>query len=129
MKDWLFKQYWRINQARSILSLFFWIAMLVGIWVPLVQIVVPMNKWVLSIILGAASLAFALLLGYVWDKLQLWENDTRQSVSRNVAFTEPTKKEHDYLIPLQLETAKAVAELTNSKPLAKRIKEVEEWAS
>ncbi|MFC2174364.1 hypothetical protein ACFLQ2_00655 [archaeon] len=129
MREWLFKQYWRVNQARNILSLFFWVAMLVGIWVPLVQIVVPMNKWELSILLGVLSLIMALAIGYVWDKMGLWKNDTRQSISRNVAFTEPIEKEKKYLVPLQLETARAVAKMTKDKKLAKQIKEVEAWLS
>ncbi|MCK4327412.1 MAG: hypothetical protein KAW41_02945 [Candidatus Diapherotrites archaeon] len=129
MRDWLFKQYWRINRARNVLSLFFWIAMLVGIWVPLIQIVVPMHKWALSIMVGLLCLAGALVIGYAWDKMGLWQSETRQMVKRNVAYIEPTKKEKNYLIPLQLETARAVAKMTNDKRLAKQIKEVESWLS
>ena len=127
MRGWLFKQWWRVNQARSIISLFFWIAMFVGIWVPLVQIVAPVNKWVLVIVIGTASFLFALLVGYVWDKMKLWKEETRESVKRSITYTEPLEKERKYLIPLQLETAKAVAEMTKNTELEKRIKETEDW--
>ena len=101
--------------------------MVVGIWVPLIQIIVPVNKWILSIILGAASILFALLLGYIWDKWKLWEADTMQSAKRSITYTEPLEKERKYLVPLQLETARAVAKLTKDKKLDKKIKEVEDW--
>ena len=129
MRDWLFKQYWRINQARGVISLFFWIAMFVGIWAPLVQIVVPMHKWALSIIMGVLSVLMALLIGYVWDKMELWKAETRQNVRRTITYTEPLEKERKYLVPLQLETARAVAKMTKDKKLAKQIKEVESWLS
>ena len=127
MKDWLFKQYWRINQARNVISLFFWIAMFVGIWVPLIQIVIPLNKWILSIIVGLLSIIFALFLGYIWDTLELWKADTQQAIKRTIAYTEPLEKERRYLYPLLIETAKAVAKLTKDKRLKKKIEEVEEW--
>ena len=129
MRTWLFKQWWRINHARNVVSLFFWIAMIVGIWVPLIQIVVPVNKWILIIITGIASLAAALLLGYIWDKMGLWKDESHQNVSRSYGYSEPLDKERRYLIPLQLETARAVAKLTKDKKLEKKIKEVEEWLS
>ena len=95
--------------------------MFVGIWVPLVQIVAPVNKWVLVIVIGTASFLFALLVGYVWDKMKLWKEETRESVKRSITYTEPLEKERKYLIPLQLETAKAVAEMTKNTELEKKL--------
>ncbi len=103
--------------------------MLVGIWVPLVQIIIPLNKWILSIVMGVLSIFFALLLGYVWDKTGLWKSETKQNVERNVAYINPTKKEREMLVPLQLETARVVAEMSGDKKLKKKIKEVENWLS
>ena len=129
MRDWLFKQYWRVNHARNILSLFFWIAMLVGIWVPLIQIIGPMHKWLLSLVVGTACLAGALVIGYAWDKMGLWKSETRQNIKRTASYSEPTQKERDHLVPLQIETARVVAEMSKDKKLKKRIKEVESWLS
>lgn len=131
MRDWVFKQWWRVNHARGVISLFFWIAMFVGVWVPLVQIVVPIPKWVLVIIIGVVTFFFTLLIGYVWDKMGFWKEETRHMVRRNVAFTEPVEKERKYLVPLQLETAKEVFRLGGgeNKKLEKMIKETEDWVS
>ena len=131
MREWVFKQWWRVNHARTVISLFFWISMFVGIWVPLVQIVVPVNKWVLVIVIGAASLVLTLLVGYVWDVMGLWKEETRQVAKRNVTYSEPLAKERKYTVPLQLETAKEVSRLSGgkNKKLERLISETEEWLS
>jgi len=127
LKSWLFKQYWRINQARNVISLIFWVLMVVGIWAPLIQRYFKIST--LTILAGGSivTLLLILLIGYIWDKLQLWRYESAQIVKRNISVYEPVPKERDYTIPLSIYSSKALLKLVKDKKLAEQTKKVEEW--
>ena len=127
VKNWLFKQYWRINLARNVISLIFWILMVVGIWAPLIQRYLKISTATILIAGSAVTFVFILLVGYIWDKLQLWRYDSAQNVKRNIAVYEPIPKEKEYTLPLSLCVSKALWKLTGDEKLKKQIDKVEQW--
>lgn len=110
-RSWIFRQWWRINKARGVISMAMWAFTVTGVWLPYLERWTGLGVRVLlplSLIIGGVVI---LAVGYVWDRWRLWEAETEQNVYRSYAAWKPTPKERYIYVPLNIAAARCNIDL------------------
>lgn len=84
VKVFFSKHMWRMRKSSAVINLFFYSLTLAGVYLPYVAAIIPLPKSILLVILYIVSLAFILILGYLYDVVfRLWKEDNIVDINRN----------------------------------------------
>tara|TARA_B100000287_G_scaffold158199_1_gene149256 strand:- start:960 stop:1571 length:612 start_codon:yes stop_codon:yes gene_type:complete len=92
IKKWMMREYWRLQQSQSLISMVFWVATLTLLIWPYVRWRIDPNQSILGLpntYWGISSIAFlvvvfVLFTGRVYDQfLALWKEHQRVAIERN----------------------------------------------